>query len=141
MRYILVILLLAFGAPLFAQKADSAELVRCVGALNKALIKRDSIRLKFLLNNDLHYYHSNGWLQSKKEVIEDLYNGKLTYKAITSSGQAMHFLASDLAEVEMTINLEANLKGTPIHLDLDVIQSWGWKNDHWQLISRVSKKV
>ena len=141
MRYLLTILFVGFSICSFAQKADSADLVRCVADLNKALLKRDTIRLKLLLANDLHYYHSSGWLQSKREVMDDLYNGKLTYKTIIPSGQQVHFISNELAEVQATVGIDAVFNGSARHLDLDVVQSWRWVNERWELISRVSKRV
>lgn len=141
MRYFITILFFFFYAAASAQKADSADLVRCVASLNKALIKPDSFRLKLLLRNDVHYYHSNGWLQSKREVIEDLYNGKLVYKKITPFAQEVHFIDNNLAEVAMQVDIDVALNGKPVVMKLNVVQSWAWNKERWELVSRVSKRV
>lgn len=141
MRYFLFIIFLVLGTGVFAHKADSLELVKSVADLNSALISRDTFKLKVLLRDDLHYYHSNGWEQLKKDVIEDLYNGKLTYKRISPSEQSVHFIGNNLAQVKMVADIEAVLNGKPIHLNLNVVQMWGWKDNRWELFSRLSKKV
>ena len=141
MKYILstLFVLLAFGS--FAQKADSMKLVRSVSNLNRALVRKDTFRLKMLLSDEVHYYHSNGWLQSKSEIIEDLYNGKLSYKKLEPSDQAYHMVGTNLAEASMTLEVDAVMNEKPIKLNLNVVQMWGWKNNRWELISRLSKRV
>ena len=73
MRNLLTILLLVVSFGVFAQKPDSVSLTRAVHAFNKALINKDTVELDRLLRGDVHYYHSNGWMQSKREIIEDLF--------------------------------------------------------------------
>ncbi len=140
MRTLITILFLILGTSTFAQKANSLDLERCVADLNTALVNRDTFRLRILLRDDLHYYHSNGWQQSKYDVMEDLYNGKLTYKKISASNQAFHFISKELASVNMTAEIDAVLNSKPMHLSLNVLQMWSWKNNRWELFSRLSKR-
>jgi len=46
------------------------------------LINKNYDSLNWLLHNQVQYIHSNGWLQSKKEVIDDLKTGKLNYTQV-----------------------------------------------------------
>jgi len=141
MRNLLFLLFLLAGSHIFAQSTDNQDLVKSIADLNKALISRDTLRLRLLLRDDLHYYHSNGWQQSKNEVIEDLYNGKLTYKTINPTSQSVHFISKTLASVSSTAEVDAVMERNPIHLELNIIQMWAWKNGRWELFSRLSKRV
>jgi hypothetical protein len=38
--------------------------------------------LEAILDDRLNYIHSNGWAQSKREVMDDFASGKLTYREI-----------------------------------------------------------
>jgi hypothetical protein len=80
-------------------------------------------------------------LQSKREVIEDLYNGKLVYKKITPVAQEVHFIDNNLAEVAMQVDIDVALNGKPVVMKLNVVQSWAWNKERWELVSRVSKRV
>ena len=71
MRYLLVLLLLVPVNDLFAQMPN---IDRAIAAFDKALVNKDSTELIELLSDDVTYGHSNGWVQTKKEVIGDLYN-------------------------------------------------------------------
>lgn len=46
------------------------------------LINKDYDSLNWLMHENVQYIHSNGWVQSKKEVIDDLTSGKLNYTNI-----------------------------------------------------------
>lgn len=43
------------------------------------LINKNYDSLNLMLHEQVQYIHSNGWVQSKKDVIDDLTTGKLNY--------------------------------------------------------------
>ena len=88
----------------------------------------------------MRYYHSNGWLQVKKDVIEDLYNGKLTYKEISAKIESVH-LNGDIGQIRTVLDVDVSLNGKPIQLKLKVVQVWVWKENRWELYSRHSEKI
>lgn len=138
MRQIFVILMLLLSAA--AQAQDAATLKKAVAAFDKALTGKDSAVLKTLLSEKVTYGHSNGWVQSKRQVIEDLYNGKLTYTAI-SSAEEMVILEGTTASVRNVSDIEVVLDGKTIRLKLKVLQVWVWKNRRWELFARQSTKI
>ncbi len=140
MRKLLTILLLFISAGAFAQQWDTDYLLSSVDDLNFALVNKDTTRLKTLLRNDLRYYHSNGWMQTKREIIEDLYNGKLTYNKVSQNSREFHVIG-EIANVKTVVDIEAVMNGKPIQLRLKVVQIWAKKNDRWELFSRRSEKV
>lgn len=89
MKHLITILLLLTTTSIFAQQPDLKELDKAIAAFDKALMNRDSVALGKLMNGGLTYGHSNGWIQTKEEVIADLYNGKLTYKEIDPENDLM----------------------------------------------------
>ena len=46
------------------------------------LINKRYDSLELLLDDQLKYIHSNGWVQSRKEVMDDSKSGKLVYQKI-----------------------------------------------------------
>jgi len=139
MKYLFVILLfISIGA--YAQKPDIIGVEEAVGKLDQALLKRDSVALKTLLSNELSYGHSNGWIESKWEVMDDLYNGKLIYKKIDRQLQNSH-IDGNIASIRMNTDVEVELNGKPMTLKLSVLQVWIWRNKHWELFARQSVKM
>ena len=75
----------------FAQ-IDSIDLKNAMQQLDKALLQKDETVLKSVLHQDLSYGHSNGWVQSKSDVLNDFISGKLTYSKIENNSSAIILL-------------------------------------------------
>ena len=140
MRFVCSILLLFVYSICFAGGHDEADLKKAVNQLNSALLQRDSTMLKKLLHNKVQYGHSNGWIETKREVIDDLYNGKLVYNKIESS--PVEIVEEEHAAcVRSTVDIDVLMNGKPIQLKLHVLQVWVKKKSGWALLSRQSTKV
>lgn len=117
-------------------KADDVKKV--VYEYNTAVIAKDTNKLNSLLHDKLSYGHSNGWVETKSEQKDNLYNGTITYHEINQP------------ELEVVLNGEiATVRGNGIfdvdykeyeHLsfDLNVMQTWVWEDDRWQMLNRQS---
>lgn len=140
MRWLLTITFFFYSCSLFARKADTQTLETTIAAFNKALVNKDSAALKQLMSDKLAYGHSNGWIQTKKEVISDLYNGKLTYKAINPADAQLTMEGNTVA-ARMNAEVEIVMDGKPLQLKLKILQIWIWKNRHWELFARQSVKI
>jgi hypothetical protein len=46
------------------------------------LINKNYDSLNWLMDEQLSYIHSNGWIQTKKEVVDDLKSGKSDYGSV-----------------------------------------------------------
>ncbi|RYZ47268.1 MAG: nuclear transport factor 2 family protein, partial [Sphingobacteriales bacterium] len=85
MRLLLLFVLLSVSTCLQASEKDTKALQLAVLQLDQALIKKDSTALQTLLHEKVGYGHSNGWVETRAEVIDDLFNGKLQYNDIQTS--------------------------------------------------------
>jgi hypothetical protein len=137
MKTIVTILLffiysLAFGQTNFLKEA--------VAKLDKALIAKDTFTLKQLLHKDLSYGHSNAWVETKQDVIKDLYSGKLAYTKIESK-DFIWTASKDWATVRTTSAINFVLDGKEGILQLHVMQCWSKTNKGWQLVARQSTKL
>lgn len=138
MRYLVLISLLFIYSSVSAQSEKSAGIA--ADGFTNALVDRDTVELKKLLDDKLIYGHSNGWKQSKRELIEDLYNGKIIYKNISSTDQQIT-LEGSTACVRATSEIDVVMEGKPVHFKLMVLQVWIWKNKQWKLLSRQSTRI
>jgi hypothetical protein len=120
--------------------AQDALLKEAVSKLDVALVTKDTIALKKLLHSDLNYGHSNGWVETKTDVINDLLIGKLLYTKIESSD--FKWVADkEIASVRSTAKINFVLNNTPGELNLHVLQIWKKTGDGWQLYARQSTKL
>lgn len=140
MRYLIAILLLFVSAEVFAANRDSVSVAVAVNELNRALVNKDSLKLNELLTENAHYYHSNGWLELKRDVIDDLFNGKLTYNQVNITLQRVRPMG-EIAQARMIADVDVSLNGKTIQLKLKVVQVWVRRGDRWQLYSRHSERI
>lgn len=140
MRYVAAILFLIMSLSLSPQKADVKSVEAAVAAFDKALLGKDSSSLKSLLSDKLNYGHSNGWIQTKRNVIDDLYNGKLVYQKINAQTPEV-VMEGSTAAARMQADIDVLLDGKPMQFRLKVLQVWVSTNKHWKLLARQSVKV
>ena len=137
MKIRITILLLLISSFTFAQ---TSFLKDAVTKLDKALIAKDTVVLKQLLHKDITYGHSNGWVETKADVIKDLVSGKLAYDKIESK-EVKWSVTNDVATMRSTTEVNYRLDDKPGELKLHVLQVWMKTNRGWQLISRQSTKI
>ena len=108
--------------------------------LDHALVAKDTVAIKKLLDPCLSFGHSNGWLQSMKEMVSDVASGKLNYTAIENSDVKWETLA-DRAIMRCTSDIKYLLEGKKASIRLRVLQVWVKKGKSWQLIARQGVKL
>ena len=124
----------------FAQ-IDSVGLKNAMQQLDKALLQKDEVVLKSILHKEVSYGHSNGWIQSKDDILNDFKSGKLTYNTIENNSSAIVKISEKYATVKTNTNVEGSVNGTTFKLILHIMQFWIKTKKGWQLIARQSAKL
>ena len=107
--------------------------------LKTALIQKDSVSLSKLLADDVSYGHSNGWVQTKAQLIRDVMSGVQDYKTIEPSNLNIR-VYENTAVVTMQSKSNMIFQGKPLDLSMNVLLVWVKKNNDWKLIARQSVK-
>ena len=137
---VLFVLFLLIAKSSFAQ-IDSVGLKNAMQQLDKALLQKDETVLNSVLHKDLSYGHSNGWIQSKSDILNDFTSGKLTYSKIENNSSAIIVINKEYATVKTNTNAEGVVNGTAFKLTLHIMQFWIKTKKGWQLITRQSTKL
>ena len=137
---VLFVLFLLIAKSSFAQ-IDSVGLKNAMQQLDKALLQKDETILNSVLHKDLSYGHSNGWIQSKSDILNDFTSGKLTYNKIENNSSAIIVITKEYATVKTNTNAEGAVNGTAFNLKLHIMQFWIKTKKGWQLIARQSTKL
>ena len=124
----------------FAQ-IDSVGLKSAMQELDKALLQKEEVVLKSVLHKEVSYGHSNGWIQSKDDILNDFKSGKLVYNKIENNSSAIVRIDKKYATVKTNTNAEGVVNGTAFKLTLHVMQFWIKTKKGWQLIARQSAKL
>ena len=141
MRFIFTIFLFFTGLVARAQ-ADSILLKEALANLDRALVNKDEKALLKLLNNDVSYGHSNGWVQNKNDIINDLKSGKLIYDKLDNTSVTIVAINKSWATVRTNTNATGRSTTIPtFELKLHVLQVWLKTKSGWQLLARQSTKL
>ena len=138
-RFFLSVLVLFVINSSFAQ-IDSIGLKTAMQQLDKALLQKDETVLRSVLHDDLSFGHSNGWIQSKSDILNDFTSGKLTYNKIENNSSAIVKIGKQYATVKTNTNAEGTVNGTAFKLTLHIMQFWIKTKKGWQLVARQSAK-
>jgi len=137
---VLFIITLFFTNLVVVGQVDSIGLKNAMKKLDKALLEKDATTLKAVLHKDVSYGHSNGWIQSKTDILNDFTSGKLTYNKIENNSSAIIKISKKYATVKTNTNAEGSVNGTAFKLILHIMQFWIKTKNGWQLITRQSSK-
>ena len=96
--------------------------------------------LSSVLDENVRYIHSNGWIQTKKDVIDDFSNGKLDYQKIDIK-EANVRLYDNTAIVTGRGMFSGVVSGTPFLSDLTFTEVYVNKKGRWLLASRHANKM
>ena len=141
MKFILTILCFLFFAGVFAQAADDAKLIATVKEFHQALVTKNTVSLNQQTDKALSYGHSNGWVQSKKDLIKDFERGYISYQSFKEDSITV-LMNDNVANVRFRADITATLGGTTTvnNYNLRVLEVWVKKGKRWVLFARQAVK-
>lgn len=101
-------------------------------------MKLDS--LEAILDERLMFVHSNGWSETKQEMIHDIKSGKLRYTNIQISESSVR-VYEQTAIVNGKGKFSVMLDGNPLEINLSYTEVYVLKNAKWLLASRHSNRM
>ncbi|MBX2956410.1 MAG: nuclear transport factor 2 family protein [Cyclobacteriaceae bacterium] len=104
------------------------------------LINKQLDSLNLVLDNDLAYIHSNGWVESKQDVLENLRSGKLVYGDVQIENAKVRLYKST-AIVTGTGKFSGGNNGNTFDLRLLYTEVYVLKNKKWLLVSRHANRL
>jgi hypothetical protein len=104
------------------------------------LVTKNIDSLKMILDDQAKYVHSNGWIQTKQEVLDDVVSGKLDYRKVTVSEANVRVypgLAILLGKGKFSGIVNANL----FSIELLYTEVYVKKGEKWLLTSRHANRM
>ncbi len=96
--------------------------------------------LELLLDDQVKYIHSNGWMQSKKEVVDDFASGKLTYQKIEVVESTVR-LYDQTAIVTGRGKFSGAVNNNTFAMELFYTEVYVNKKNRWLLASRHANRM
>ena len=96
--------------------------------------------LNSILDDRIQYVHSNGWVQTKKEISDDLRSGKLTMKKVTVT-EATARVYKGFVIVNGKGIFNVLVEGKPVDINLLYTEVYAKRANGWLLVSRHANKL
>jgi len=128
--------ILLLGASLFCQaQTDEEKLTQTLKEFHQALVSKNAVSINQQTDKALSYGHSNGWVQTKADLIKDFESGLISYQRITEDSIQVT-MNGNMANVRFVSNVDATMKGNSFSFHLKVLEVWVKKGKRWVLFAR-----
>jgi hypothetical protein len=140
MKSCLIFLFLLSFAGIANAQTDETKLVATVKEFHQALVKKNTVSINQQTDKALSYGHSNGWIQTKADVIKDFERGYISYQSFKEDSITV-LMNDNMANVRFVADITATLNGTTVNnYHLRVLEVWVKKSKRWVLFARQAVK-
>ena len=139
LKKLLTILFLFLVAFANAQ-TDEEKLIGTVKEFHQALVSKNTVSINQQTDKALSYGHSNGWVETKVEMMKNLETGYLNYQSYKEDSIAI-VINNNMANVRFIADIDVTLKETRGNYHLKVLEVWVKKSKRWVLFARQAVKA
>jgi hypothetical protein len=141
MKFYIAILFSLLSIVSVAQSTDEEKLKATVKEFHQALVKKNTVSINQQTDKALSYGHSNGWVQTKADVIKDFERGYISYQSFKEDSITIS-MNDNMANVRFVADITATLNGTTVNnYHLRVLEVWVKKSKRWVLFARQAVKA
>lgn len=135
MRNLLTIALLLCVTVVAAQ-TDEEKLATTIKAFHQALVNKNTVSINQQTDKALSYGHSNGWVETKTDMIKNLETGYTKYFSIQEDSLGV-VINGNLANARFVGDYTVSLNGgNSVTYHLKVLEVWVKKGKRWLLFAR-----
>ena len=134
MRLLLIISAL-FISTLSVAQTDEEKLTVTMKEFHQALVKMNTVSINQQTDKALSYGHSNGWVQTKSDLIKDFETGYISYQSFKEDSITIS-MNGNIANVRFVADITATMKGSTNNYHLKVLEVWVKKGKRWVLFGR-----
>jgi hypothetical protein len=143
MKKNLLVLFLLISLPFFSQTKKDKMAHHIIALHQKKfdfMISKQFDSLSLILDADLKYIHSNGWVESKEDLLANLKSDKLVYKQVLVS-ETKVTLTNHVAIVSGKGLFSVILENVKIEIPLMYSEIYVKKKGKWLLLHRHANKL
>ena len=138
MKVVLSLLLLCSFVLANAQTEES-KLISTMKEFHQALVEKNTVSINQQTEKALSYCHSNGWVQTKTDLIQDFETGLISYQSYKEDSVQVS-ISDKVANIRFIADVSATMKGNSINNHLKVLEVWVKKGKRWLLFARQAVK-
>ena len=134
MKYKLTIIWLFISLFVNAQ-TEEEKLTATLKEFHQALVKKNTVGINQQTDKALSYGHSNGWVETKADMIKNLETGYMNYNSYKEDSINVT-INGTMANVRFVADIAATLNGNNGNYHLKVLEVWVRKGKRWLLFAR-----
>jgi hypothetical protein len=131
-----VLLFISLAASSQGRKEKLADAVR---TFHRLLVSGNSDSIHQYTDRAMTYGHSNGWIETKTELIKNLETGYLDYHSYREDSLTVT-VDRNLGHARFIADIDVTLNGKPGVYHLKVLEVWKKKGKRWILFARQALK-
>ena len=116
-------------------QTDEVKLTSTLKEFHQALVNKNTASINQQTDKALSYGHSNGWVETKKELIEHLESGYMEYNSFREDSIKVE-VNGNLAHARFIAEINATMSGKEFTFQLRVLEVWVKKGKRWVLFAR-----
>ncbi|HUR66162.1 MAG TPA: nuclear transport factor 2 family protein [Chitinophagaceae bacterium] len=126
-------------APIIRVRED-AKLETTLKEFHEALVAKNTLSINQQTDKALSYGHSNGWVETKTDMMKNLETGYIRYQEIKEDSLKV-VINSNMAHARFVGDYTVSLNGGDyITYHLKVLEVWVKKGKRWLLFARQAVK-
>lgn len=134
MKKLLIIVLLISTVVANAQ-TDEEKLTSTLKEFHQSLVKKNTVSINRQTDKALSYGHSNGWVETKTDMIKNLETGYMNYNSYKEDSIQV-VINGNVAHARFVADIIATLNGKDGNFHLKVLEVWVRKGKRWLLFAR-----
>ena len=120
-------------------QTNESRLTETLKEFHKALVNKNTVSINQQTDKVLSYGHSNGWVETKTELIKNLETGYLKYNSYKEDSIQIS-LNGNIASARFIADINVTLNENPGNYHLKVLEVWVKKGNRWILFARQAVK-
>jgi Domain of unknown function (DUF4440) len=135
----LVFVLMIFASIVAKAQTEEEKITSTLKEFHQALVKKNTVSINQQTDKALSYGHSNGWVETKTDLIKDLETGYIGYESYKEDSVTVT-MNGNMANVRFVADITATMKEVSNTFHLKVLEVWVKKGKRWILFARQAVK-
>jgi len=131
----ILLLLFAFSFVFANAQTEEEKLTATLKEFHQALVNKNTASINQQTDKALSYGHSNGWVETKADMIKDLETGYIVYHSFKEDSLKIT-INDSIANARFVADVRATMNGNDTNVHLKVLEVWVKKGKRWMLFAR-----
>lgn len=121
-------------------QTDEQKLTTTMKEFHQALVNKNTVSINQQTDKAMSYGHSNGWVETKAEMMKNLETGYISYQEYKEDSITV-LINGTMANVRFVAGITATMKESTNTYHLKVLEVWVKKGKRWVLFARQAVKA